>query len=64
MVITRELSGGSCSLLDMEYFFSCHFPTQSSHCTGLLVVKVKFTVLRINEISEDIQLVFKVGQKV
>ena len=40
----------------------CHFPTQSSHSTGLVIVKVKFTVLRI-ETSEDIQVVFKVGRK-
>ena len=40
----------------------CHFPTQSSHSTGLVIVKVKFTVLRI-ETSEDVQVVFKVGRK-
>jgi len=41
----------------------CHFPTQSSYSTGLVIVKVKFTVLRINETSENMLLVIRVGQK-
>jgi hypothetical protein len=40
-----------------------HCPTQARHSTELVIVQVKFTVLRINETSENIQLVFKVGQK-